>query len=313
MDYIEQAKFEITAWETQKPGFLNQTADFLLAPAEKIAAKLVPNGALDAVVKAIEASLAGLASRTTRTFDIEAVQEAVSVGARNLGGKKPTLAQRLEAADEKARGSWNDHVGYAAAEGGVTGALGFAGLAADIPALFSILLRQIQQIGACYGYDAGAQREREYVLQVLRAGFATNLEAKMDFIASLKEFEQIMIKVAWKEMAEDLAANQLAKFSLLAAVRRSAKRLGIQLTERKALQMIPFVGFLVGASLNGTLANDVGKGAYMSYRRRWIAEHARGHGGTSGRNGTRLVARRTPRHAPTRKRSKAGAPKENRE
>ena len=145
MEYIEQAKFEITAWETQKPGFLNQTADFLLAPAEKIAGKLVPSGVLDAVVKAIEASLAGLASRTTRTFDIEAVQEAVSVVAHNLGGKKPSLSQLLEAADEKGRGFWNDHVGYAAAEGGVTGAFGFAGLVADIPALFSILLRQIQQ------------------------------------------------------------------------------------------------------------------------------------------------------------------------
>ena len=65
MEYIEQAKYEIKAWEAQKPGFLNKTADILLVPAEKLAGKLIPSGALDAVVKAIEASLAGLASRST--------------------------------------------------------------------------------------------------------------------------------------------------------------------------------------------------------------------------------------------------------
>ena len=233
---------------------------------------------MEAVARAIEACLTGLAFQMTKTFDRSAIRNSVSAESRKLGGMQPSLSQELQAADENARGFWNKHIAFAAAEGGATGARGFAGLAADIPALFSILLREIQEIGTCYGYDVTTKWEREYVLQVLRAGFASNVKAKVAFIMSLKEFEQILIKVAWKKMAGDLATKQLTKHSLLAALRQFAKTLGIQLTKRKALQMIPIIGALVGASMNGTLANDIGKAAYMSYRRRWIAENASGGG-----------------------------------
>jgi len=53
----------------------------------------------------------------------------------------------LRAADEEAREVWNWHIGYAAAEGAATGGFGLAGIAADIPALFAILIREVKQIG----------------------------------------------------------------------------------------------------------------------------------------------------------------------
>ena len=73
--------------------------------------------------------------------------------------------------------------------------------------------------------------------------------------------------MAWKK----LAARQASKFSVLGGVKSLAKSLGITLTERKALQMIPLIGGIVGASFNLTFANDIGRAAYMCYRRRWIA------------------------------------------
>jgi len=108
---------------------------------------------------------------------------------------------------------------------------------------------------------------------VLRTGSTTNVKEKIGFVVSLKEFEQILIKVTWKRMSESLAAKQISKQSLLAAIRQFAKSLGIQITKRKALQMIPVIGALVGGSFNGILANDIGRAAYMNYRRRWIADH----------------------------------------
>ena len=73
-------------------------------------------------------------------------------------------------------------------------------------------------------------------------------------------------------MNEALARKEISRISLLAAMRQFAKSLGIQLTKRKALQMVPAVGALVGASFNATFVNDIGRAAYMSYRRRRIAE-----------------------------------------
>jgi hypothetical protein len=266
MKYLELAKAEVKNWEQEKPGFLNQVADFVLWPAEKAAEALIPDGIQDAVAAAIQTCLSALATQTARTFDADAIRAAVAKG------KPAKTSKELQAADGRAKQSWNWHIGFAIAEGAATGAAGFAGLAADVPALFTILLREIQEIGTCYGYDVTEKNEKEYSLHILRTGFASNAKLKMEFVISLKEFEQILIRVTWKKMSQSLAAKQISKQSLLAAIRQYAKNLGYQLTKRKALQMVPVIGAIVGASLNGTLANDIGKAAYMSYRRRWITE-----------------------------------------
>ena len=73
-------------------------------------------------------------------------------------------------------------------------------------------------------------------------------------------------------MNEALARKEISHVALLASMRQFAKSLGVQLTKRKALQMVPVVGALVGASFNATFVNDVGRAAFMSYRRRRITE-----------------------------------------
>ena len=136
----------------------------------------------------------------------------------------------------------------------------------------------IQQIAICYGYDPTKPEEQEYVMHILRTGSASDVAAKMEALIFLKQVEQILIKVAWKKMAADLAAKQIGAQSMLAALRQFAKSLGINLTKRKALQMVPIIGALVGASFNATYTNDIGHAAYFCYRRRWIAdrEHLEG-------------------------------------
>ena len=75
-------------------------------------------------------------------------------------------------------------------------------------------------------------------------------------------------------MTQEMAAKQLSKGAVLAAIREFAKSLGIQLTKRKALQAVPIVGALIGASFNAVYANDIGRAAFMCYRRRFIEENA---------------------------------------
>ena len=66
--------------------------------------------------------------------------------------------------NQAAQHYWNWNLSYAAVEGGATGAAGIFGLAADIPALFTIVIRLIQQISVCYGYDPTKPEERDYIL-----------------------------------------------------------------------------------------------------------------------------------------------------
>lgn len=273
MKYIEHALIEIKAWETEKPGFLNQVGDFILRPAEKAAAAMIPASVTEAVGKAVEGCLSALATQTAKTVQKDAIRASVEKATDyRKEGECPSLSEQLESADEEARRIWDRHIGYAIAEGGVTGIPGLPGLVVDIPALLGILIREIQSIACCYGYDPAKESEREYLLHILQTGTATSIGDKAAFVISLKEFEQILLRVAWKHMAGELATKQISKQSLLAAIRQSAKTLGIQITKRKALQTIPVIGALIGASFNGMIANDIGKAAYMSYRRRWIKD-----------------------------------------
>ena len=264
-DYAKHAKDEIARWESEGPGFIAQVGDVVLWPAQKAAEILVPESVQEAVAKAIETFLASLDFAARVLIDAEEVRARVS-SLREVAGDD------LKSADQAAKHYWNWHAGYAATEGAVTGAFGLVGLAADIPALFTIELRLIQQIGICYGFDVYKENEQEYVLHILRTGSTGDLKAKLEFLIGLKEIEQILLKVAWKKMNEAFARKEMSRIAALAALRQFAKSLGIQVTKRKALQMIPVVGALVGASFNGTFTNAIGRAAYMSYRRRWIAE-----------------------------------------
>ena len=264
-DYMAKAKDEIARWEATEPGFIAQIGDAVLWPAQKAAEYLVPEAVQDAVAKTIEGFLGGLDFATRNTIDAE------EIGSR-LAELQSTLKDELKSADEAAKHYWNWHVGYAAAEGGLAGAAGLLGLAADIPALFAITLRLIQQVGTCFGYDVHSENEREYVLHILRTGSTGDLTAKVEFLIGLKQIEQILLKVAWKKMNEALAQREISRLAAMAALRQFAKSLGIQVTKRKSLQLIPVVGAVIGASFNATFINDVGRAAYMSYRRRWIAE-----------------------------------------
>ena len=72
--------------------------------------------------------------------------------------------------------------------------------------------------------------------------------------------------------AERLASSQLSRLSVLTALRQFAERLGVQLTTRKALELVPVVGAVIGGSFNAMFVNDVGRAAYMAYRRRRLVE-----------------------------------------
>jgi hypothetical protein len=123
------------------------------------------------------------------------------------------------------------------------------------------------------------------VLHILRSGSTGDIKAKLEFLIGLKQIEQILLRVAWKRMNAALASREISRHAALAAIRQFAKSLGIQITKRKALQMVPVVGALVGASFNETFVNDVGRAAYMTYRRRWIAERESDDGSGPGEEG----------------------------
>lgn len=261
--YIETAKKEIETWEHEGPGFLSNVGEMILWPAQKAAEAFISDSVFDTIGKAIEAMLTGLKSTTNYTIN------AIEIRAR-LEETAKSYQERFEAIDETAHHYWNWHIAYAAGEGAVLGSGGIASLAADIPVILGMAIRLIQEISICYDFDIDAESEKTYLMHILMAGSALNTKEKSEYISALKNIETVLVGSARGIIDSHEAVEKIKSIAILTNVDRFAEKLGIQITKRKALQMVPLLGGLVGGCFNAAFINDIGQSAFMNYRRRWI-------------------------------------------
>jgi hypothetical protein len=147
-EYIEAALGEIAAWQKETPGFLSNVGDFILKPAIKAAELLIPNGIQESIAvsvgSAVESFLVNASATATSTINLVDIVHKVAEG-RNASHEEADWIRLFEGADLAAKHYWTRNLTYATVEGAATGSAGFAGLVADIPALFTIALRLIQQ------------------------------------------------------------------------------------------------------------------------------------------------------------------------
>lgn len=271
--YVEIVKTELAHWEKRKPGYIADVANFILTPFLRLVEKIVPDAIQDTIAKGIQVSLAGLHHLSKKTLYKGKINEEIDALMEQYSDEWPDFFDvELMSRDTEAKNVWNWHCAYATIEGAGSGVMGLPGLAADIPLLMSISLREIQSISLCYGYDPNSDLEKEYILQILNTASATDLGTKQAAMITLKQCEQILLKVTWKKMAESAATKEISKTAFLYALREFAKQLGIRLTKRKLLQMIPVIGALIGGAFNYIYVKDIGETAYMCYRRRFLEE-----------------------------------------
>src|SRR5688500_15738961 len=102
--YLDRAKNEVALWEEEKPSMLQKVGSMILAPAEKIAEKLIPAKVQESVSGAIADFLSFVAKEGPRTFDRKKIEKTVDDLATDLAaGSTPSAAHRLQAADERAQ------------------------------------------------------------------------------------------------------------------------------------------------------------------------------------------------------------------
>lgn len=264
--YLRAARQEIAAWENPRRGYLARLGDMALNPAAKFTARLVPDQVQNAVSLAIEKSLRLAAHAGKFSVDNASIfKERIA-----KLGRKRLLGTRLKTCDAMAKRFWNSHCGYAAAEGAATGLAGFAGFVADVPLILSIAIREIRSIAACFGYDGKGREEIDYVLHILRLA-STGEEA--DKIESLNALHELERRFAQQAAAAEAGERQkIPPVKHLISLQEYAKSMALGMIKRHALQMVPLAGAVTGASFNALYANDVGRAAYMCYRRRFLLE-----------------------------------------
>ncbi len=172
----------------------------------------------------------------------------------------------LEACDAAAAEVRRWALGYAVTGGGAAGAFGALGLALDIPATITLALRTTRLTGLCYGFGGEGEAERLYILEVLHLAGANSAEEKADAIERLSAARLEFTAEDWQKIGR-LTGQTTGS---VAATRRVAATLGVNLSARKFAQVAPVIGAAVGAGVNAAFQNDVALAARFAFRARWL-------------------------------------------
>jgi EcsC protein family len=257
---MEQVK-AIKEWKQEAPGVASRSIGLATYPATWLIQKIIPSAAIRGALDMANWAASGLADKGDILRDGGVMKIA------DLHSKS------LEACDRLADDVHNWAIGLAAAEGGVTGATGVLGTVVDLPAIITLALRTIPKIGCCYGYECNDDLGKNFVLGILPASGANSMEEKVGALALLRSIEVTIAKQTWKAIAEKAAGLQFSKGGAVLFIKNLAKQLGINITKRKALQVIPAIGAGVGASVNGWYIKEVGWAARWGFQERWLIDH----------------------------------------
>ncbi len=261
--YEKHQVVTIEEWKKEEPGVVSQAFGVALEPLAWMINKVVPESAMRGALDFSNA----MAEWLTDIDDI--IRDGQVDRLDDLRTKNLALSDRL------ANEIHNWAIGVAVAEGAGAGVFGLPGMAADVPIIITLALRTIHKIGICYGFQCSSELEQKFILGVMSASGANSINEKVAALAALKSVETTIAKVTWKKMAEKAAESQLSKEAAVLTVKNLAKQLGINLTKRKALAAIPFIGAAIGGSVNGWYIKEVGWAARRAFQERWLYENGK--------------------------------------
>lgn len=254
---------EIDNWKKKEPSVVDKTLGIAIEPLAWMIRQVVPDAALMGALQMARK----LSTMTVDTADV--IREAAVGKVTDLKTKDLALSDRL--ADEVH--NWG--IGLAMASGAGTGFFGIFGAPVDVPALITLSLRTIEKIGVCYGYECKTKEDEDFIMGILAAAGANSVEEKLGALVAIRAIETALIKQTWKKMAETAAKNQFSKEGAIIGLKALAKQLSINITKRKALAAIPYIGALIGGSMNGWYVRDIGWAARRLFQERWLMENGK--------------------------------------
>lgn len=261
MSYEQQQINAIRVWQGQSPKLSSMLLGMAFAPATKLVDKVIPQSALHAALEAA-------CSVGEKLANPQAVIKQANVS--HIGA---LFYADLALCDQLANTTHDRAIAMAAAEGGVTGATGLVGVAVDIPTLMTLALRTIYQTALCYGFELKGEEGRQVVLRIFGVASANSLKEKEAALVSLVAIKQMLQQQTWAQI-QQVAFSTMGKEALVFALKDLAAQLGINLTKRKALTIVPVIGAAVGAAVNASFIKDVGWAARRTFQEMWLLQHS---------------------------------------
>jgi hypothetical protein len=242
----------------EHPGLAIRIADAVGRPVEGLVQRLperARRALSDATRKALETSLdAALRTLSPRGARRDGIPRSAAVPGCEPGERRPA--------------DWL-HRGAVLASGAVAGAAGLPGLVLELPFSLTVMLRSIADHARAQGEDLSAVATRLECLTVFAygapgpaddaadAGYFATRAALSHAVAYAADF------VAERGVAG--AVGDRTAPALLQLVARIAQRLGVSVTDKAAAQLVPVLGALGGAAVNGLFIHHFQETAWAHF------------------------------------------------
>jgi uncharacterized protein (DUF697 family) len=267
-EYEKKVQREIENWRHGGTSFIQQMLDWAMSPVDWVVRQVVPDQIIDQASDAIAGFLSVLNDASEWTYeDHNLIRQA-----RKLGLEVDILEdmreQPLEKLDTLARTQFSENAVLAAIQGGGAGLGGAVLIVADIPLLFTINFRLIQQIGGAYGFSLRDPEFRPLVLSIFNVAASGGKDAKHEAMREMS--------VAAAAFAHDMEYRGRRTSNTFRDQNRHLPReIAKSLIGRKLGQMIPIAGAAVGAGVNYWFTTETAETAFMLFRALYIERKER--------------------------------------
>ena len=271
-EYERTVQREIDRWERGET-FLQQALGFAMRPVDWAFDQFVPESVLDGLTDALTQALATLNDASAWTYDADDVLAKAAARGLSVETVGDLRDQPLRDLDALAKGYTSENAVLAALSGGGAGLGGALLVAADIPVLFTVNFRLIQQIAAAYGFPLKGPRGEgpspytPLVVNIFNVAASGSREAKSDALRELAVAAAAIDGGSYRgRRAQGTLREQLGHVP-----REIAKSLGAQ----KLAQMIPIAGAAVGAGVNYWFTDQTAQAASMLCRALYLERKER--------------------------------------
>lgn len=265
--YEKNVQREIEQWQAGEASVVTQVLSWAMKPFDWVVERAAPPDLVDQADAAINQFLSVLGDASEWTYeDADLLKKAQSLGLP-VERAEDLRDAPLEDLDRLAKSFFSQNAVLAAVEGGGTGLGGALLILADIPLLFTINLRLIQQIAASYGFALGGPEYRPLVTATFNAAVSGSHDAKNQ---ALRE-----VSVAAAAFANDLEYRGRVRGTFREQNRHLPREIAKNLVGRKLAQMIPVAGAAVGAGINYWFTTETATTAHMLFRALYLERKER--------------------------------------
>lgn len=267
-EYEKKVQREVDKWQRGESSIFQRAFDLAMKPLDWVVDQVIPESLLDQADEAISRGLELVNDASEWTYTESDILERAANMDIELEDVKDLQNVELEKLDLLAKEYFSENAVLAAIQGGGMSLGGPVLVIADIPLLFTLNFRLMQQIGACYGFSMRGSEYRPLMLSIYNVASSGSQEAKKD---ALRE-----VSVAAAAFAHGMEyRGKRSAGSFEEQSRHLPREIAKNLIGRKLGQMIPLAGIAIGAGVNYWFTSETARTTFMLFRTLFIEKKER--------------------------------------